>query len=244
MDTKVIEEVSKMLSSRTVVSEEEVRRTAIRAALRVLGFKLASADQSFIEDVTCSLIECPLTLKSLHFSEKFKVGDAVFYHVHTKKPSREELELAYEEYVKSKAYLDAMDTMCEVTDRFFDGYESSGTYLRLYRGRGEYAVFYSIIDDVYYDLQFHTKLAGEFNGEYVVVVPTEREINPFLRFFKHKSEAVKRANIKIWVVNASEKTIDPFIGYPKDFKLLKGFKNPKAASLINSLWRVNVEELD
>ena len=245
MDAEVVEELSRMLAGRTVVSGEEVRRMAIRASLKVLGLKLVDVGDDFINEVACSLIECPITLRSLHFSEEVKVGDATFYHLHTRKPTREDFEVAYREFEKSKSYLEGLSTMVEITDRFFADYEARGKFMRLYeRDRYRYAVFYSVIDDVYEDIDVHTSLASSFNGEYIVVVPTESSVEPFLKFFKHRSEDVKKANLKIWVANTSEKSIDPFIGYPRDFKLLKGFKNPKAASIINSLWRVNVTELD
>ncbi|MBO8179111.1 MAG: hypothetical protein H0Z19_01305 [Archaeoglobus sp.] len=244
MDVQVVEELSKMLVGRKVVTEEEVRRKAIRCALKVLGPKLAEADDVFIEDVTCSLIDCPISLKSLHFSEKVKIGDIFFYYLHTEKPEKEDFELAYEEYLKSTRYLEGLEAMIETTDRFFEGYSANGLYLRKYSKDKSYSVFYSTIDDVFDDVKHHLNMLSKVDGEYVVVVPTEKELNPFLKFFKRYSEDAKRAGLKIWVVNPEEKTIDPFIGYPKDFKLLKGFKNPKAAALVSTYWRVDVKELD
>lgn len=245
MDVKVVEELSKMLAERRVVTEEEVRKKAIRCALKVLGPDLVKAEVNLIEDVTCSLIDCPISLKSLHFSEKVKVGDIFFYHLHTEKPERDDFDEAYFEYTHSIRYLDALDIMKEVTDRFFEGYSAEGEVMRKYTQNGKnYYVFYSTINDAFEDVETHLKLAKEVEGEYVVVVPTESELNSFLKFFKRYSEDAKRANLKIWVVNTEDKTIDPFIGYPKDFRLLKGFKNPKAAALVSTYWRVDVKELD
>lgn len=244
MDDKIVEELSKMLSERKVVTEEEVRRRAIRCALRVLGPQLVDADIELIEDVACSLIDCPISLKSLHFSEKVKIGDIFFYHLHTEKPEKGDLELAYEEYIKSKRYLDSLEIMRGVTDNFFDGYSARGIYLRDYTKDRTYKVFYSTIEDVFEDVNYHLEMVDKVDGEYVVVVPTEKELNPFLKFFKRYSEDAKRTGLKIWVVNPEAKTIDPFIGYPKDFRLLKGFKNPKAAAMVSAYWRVDVRELD
>ncbi len=245
MDVEIIEELSRMLSDRKLVSREEVTRNAIRAALKVLQSDLVNVNSDLIEDATCSLIDCPLSLKSLHFSEEIKVGDYTFYHPHVQKPSEEDFELAYLEFLKSRRYLDSLDCMIEVTDRFFEGYKASGKYFRIYeKNNFRYGIFYSLIDDVYEDIDTHVSVASKFDGEYVIVVPTESRIEPFLKFFKNKSEDIKRAKIKIWVVNTEAKTIDPFIGYPRDLKLLRGFKNPKVASIVNSLWRVDVVDLD
>ncbi len=245
MDVKIIEELSKMLSNRRLVSREEVTRNAIRAALKVLQSDLVNVNSDLIEEATCSLIECPLSLKSMHFSDEVKVGDYTFYYPHIQKPSEEDFDLAYFELLKSKRYLDSFDDMVEVTDNFFDGYNAKGKYFRIYeKNNFRYGIFYSLIDDVYEDINTHISVARNFDGEYVIVVLTESRIEPFLKFFKNKSEDVKRAKIKIWVVNTEAKTIDPFIGYPRDLKLIKGFKNPKVASIVNSLWRVDVVDLD
>ncbi|WP_202318711.1 DUF6834 family protein [Archaeoglobus neptunius] len=245
MDVKIVEELSRMLESRKVVTEEEVRRKAIRAALKILGPELVDSKLDLIEEVTCSLIDCPISLKSLHFSEKVKIEDIFFYHPHTEKPEREDFEVAYFEYVISKSYLESIAAMQETTDRFFDGYSVRGNYMRVYsKGNRKYFVFYSTIDDVYEDIEHHLDMVEKVDGEYVVVVPTEKELGPFLKFFKKYSEDAKRTGLKIWVVNPEVKSIDPFIGYPKDFRLLKGFKNPKAAALVSAYWRVDVKELD
>lgn len=82
MDVKVVEELSRMLEGRKVVTEEEVRRKAVRAALRILGPELVDSKLKLIDDVTCSLIDCPISLKSLHFSEKVKIGDIFFRAFH------------------------------------------------------------------------------------------------------------------------------------------------------------------
>lgn len=94
MDVEIVEELSKMLAGRKAVTEEEIRRKAIRCALKIMGARLVGIDAELIEDVTCSLIDCPITLKSLHFSEKVKIGDVLFYHPHVIKPEKEDFEQA------------------------------------------------------------------------------------------------------------------------------------------------------
>ncbi len=245
MDVKVVEELSRMLEGRKVVTEEEVRRKAVRAALRILGPELVDSKLKLIDDVTCSLIDCPISLKSLHFSEKVKIGDIFFYHLHTEKPEKDDFDEAYTEYLHSKSFFDVLNTMRSVTDRFFEGYTSEGEFMRKYtKGGKSYYVFFSTIDDAYEDIGTHLEMVERIDGEYVIVVPTERELGPFLKFFKRHSEDAKRRGLKIWVVNPEAKTIDPFIGYPKDFRLLSRFKNPKAAAMVSAYWRVDVKELD
>ncbi len=245
MEVAIIEELSKMLCDRRVVSIEEIERKAIRAALRSLGENAIAVNSDLLDLVKSSFIEYPITLKSLHYSEEVEVSGIRFYHPHTYKPKAEDFEEAYREYLISKSYLDRLNDMKEITDRFFNGYTARGEILREYtKGNYRYFVFYSTINDVYEDIDYHVRVSETVGGEYVVVVPTEEHCAPFHKFYRHLSEEVKKANMKVWVANTFEKTIDPFIGYPRDFTLLKGFKNPKLAALISSYWRVKVDRID
>lgn len=242
---EVVRIVSERLASKEVTTEEEIRRTALRAMLQHFGAKSVSNVDEILSAVVESLCDEPLSLHSLHYSEVMRIEDLTFRHIHTCKPTKEQIESAYDELVNSRRLLESIPVMREVTDRFFSGYTAEGGLLRIYsKGKNRYGVYYSLIDDVGEDIDIHESVAREFDGEYVVVVPTEEEITHFLRFFARHSEKVKNAGFKIWVVNVKEKTIDPFIGYPKDFLLLKGFKNPRIATQINSLWRVHVDRLD
>ncbi|MFQ6051059.1 MAG: hypothetical protein ACE5K4_05145 [Candidatus Hydrothermarchaeota archaeon] len=136
----------------------------------------------------------------------------------------------------SKWFLDPLNGLKSVVDRFFKDYKAREGIVREYtRDNYRYAVFFSLIDDVGNDLPAHLEFASDYSGEYVIITPTERTPAPFIKFFKERSDRLKAANIKIWVVDVDRKSIDPFIGYPKDFRLLRGFKNPKLASIIGSL---------
>ncbi|WP_457591266.1 DUF6834 family protein [Geoglobus sp.] len=242
---EVVKLVSERLAEKEVTTVEEIKRTALRAMLQHFGARPVSNAEEIVSAVVDSLCNEPLSLHSLHYSEELKIEDLTFRHIHTCKPTKEMVEAAYDEFLNSKRLLESIPVMKEVTDRFFSGYSAEDGLLRVYsKGKNRYGVYYSLIDDVGEDIDTHIHIAKEFDGEYVVIVPTEDEITHFLRFFARHSEKVKNAGFKIWVVNVKEKTIDPFIGYPKDFLLLKGFKNPKIATQINSLWRVHVNELD
>lgn len=240
---EVIESLSEMLSGRVVVSEEELKRKTLRAGLRVLGFGIKDFSEEEIRDIIHSFIECPVSVKSLYFSEKVLINGIPFYHLHTKKPQQSDLELAYREYLKSKIFFDNLKRVMELTDKFFEGYAREGSFLRFYHSKYKFAVYFTTVSDLKEDAETHFKLASNFDGEYVTIVQTEEKPTEFVELFKMYSEKFKRAGVKVWVANPKD-GIDPFIGYPKDFKLLSRFKNPKLASRINSLWREKVEELD
>jgi hypothetical protein len=245
MEVEVIMALSKMIAGKKVISEEEIKQKTIRAALRVLGLKLVSLDQEFINRIVASLIDVPISLSSPHYSERVEMGNVVLYHLHTVCPTQEEFEEAYVECMKSRQFLVNVQKMKAITDRFFEGYDVTGEFMREYSNRGySYLVFYSTLEDLEQDIDIHLNLSVSSTSEYVVVIPTEKSLKPFLRFFRRHSEDVKKAGMKIWVTNTEKLTIDPFIGYPKDFRLLSRFKNPKVASMIASLWRTHVEDVD
>ncbi|MCS7121587.1 MAG: hypothetical protein NZ895_03165 [Archaeoglobaceae archaeon] len=243
MESEIIEKVSKILESRKVTTREEVVRIVLRVAFDVLGYKIDDFCEKF-DEISCSFIDLPISIKNLHFSDELEIDGIKFYRLHTVFPSKKDIEIAHEEFLKSKKLLDNLETMRKVTDKFFKGYNGYGKFFRVYSGKSKYGVFYSIIDDLYEDFETHRKISKSFDGEYVVCVVTERKVEPFLKFFRSMSEKIKRTGIKVWVIDPESESLDPFIGYPKDLELIKGFRNPKIASIINSLWRVNVEKVD
>ena len=243
---ELIKIVSERMSGKEVTSEEEIKRIALRSMLQYFGVKSAGYDYNqLLDQIVESLCDEPVSIHSLHYSEVIEIEGMRFRHIHTCKPTKESLELAYDELEKSASFLNSLNVMKEVTDNFFKGYVTEDGLIKLYtHEKFKYGVYYSIIEDVGEDIEIHKDIAKNFDGEYVIVVPTEKELAPFLRFFARHSEDVKMAGFKIWVVDPKKKSIDPFIGYPKDFRLIGRFKNPKLATIVNSLWRVKVEKLD
>ncbi|RLI75527.1 hypothetical protein DRO97_03060 [Archaeoglobales archaeon] len=241
---EIIKTLSEMLKERVVVTREELERKAIRAIIKSKSVGALNIDYNLIQEIVDGYIECPISLNCLHFSEKIEIGDLSFYRLHTSKPTKDQFEEAYEECIISRRYIDALDRLDIIVDRFFKEYSVKEGVVKEYsKNKYKYAVFFSLIDDVDEDLQAHLDFAQDYDGEYVIVTLTEKTPCPFIKFFKNHSEKTKAANIKIWVADVDRDCIDPFIGYPKDFKLLKGFKNPKLASIINSLWRVKVDKI-
>jgi len=245
MRTEVIERLSEMLKGRKIVSKDELERHTLRALLEVVGLEIINIKREFVEEIVRSLIEYPITIKSPYYSEELKIEGITFYYPHTETPGDEDFKIAYTEYIKSKKLVGQLENLIQITDGFFQGYQNRGKIARLYtKNKFRYLVIYSIIDDLFNDFEVHKELKSNFSGEYVIVVPTEDDISKFYKFYKKRSEDAKRAEIKIWVANTIKNSINPFIGYPKDFKLIKGFENPKIATVIGSLWRVNVKDLD
>ncbi|AGK62205.1 hypothetical protein Asulf_02252 [Archaeoglobus sulfaticallidus PM70-1] len=241
---KILLELSGLLGE--VVTEEEIKAKTPRAVLRVLGNEAAGIEN--IEDiegvVVESLLDTPYSISSPHYSEKLSLNGVDFYHIHVCKPSKDDLEEAYDEYLRGKRFIEIRDRMLETSDSFFQGYHAEGSLLRKYTGKTTVYVFFSLMDYVFEDVDYHLNLAESLNGNYVVIVPTEKTPEKFVKFFKLYSEKAKKCGLKIWVCNIQDGYLDPFIVYPRDLNLVRRFRNPKIASLIASMWRVNVEKID
>ncbi len=242
---QAIKRVSHELSGREIVTVEEIRRVTYTIMLEFHTHGSGIDYEMIVDGVIESMCDEPATINSLNFSERLELDDIEFRHTHSCTPTKELVGEAYREYLKSKRLFDSLDRMREITDTFFAGYSIEDGLVRIYtKKKFRYGIFYSIIDDVERFISIHESFSRSFDGEYVVVALTEKELSPFLRFFRRNSERVKDAGFKIWVANVDQMSIDPFIGYPRDFTLLKGFRNPKVASQINSLWRDKVDQID
>ncbi len=247
--SSILLELSKLIDNE-IVSEKEIEVKLLRTILRNLKIE-SDIDTSnlpefstLLEEVKESLFEIPHSITSPYFSERLELDDVVFYHLHTRKPDAEKIKRAYDNYLKAKEFLDTLPKIKEITDRFFSGYSVEEGIIRKYEGRQKVWVFFTTMEDLFEDLDFHLNLASKLKGRYCVIVPTEKTPKNFIKFFKERSEDAKMAGLRIWVANPKNGTIDPFIGYPKDLNLIKNFKNPKIASLISSYWRSEVKELD
>ena len=113
------------------------------------------------------------------------------------------------------------------------------------KGSYRFAVYpESSLETLNSHMDAHLKIGELIQGEYVITVPTESTIEPFIKFYRGRSEEIRRNEIKVWVVNPEERYVDPLIGYPRDPELINRFRNPKIASMISSLWGGKIEDLD
>jgi len=223
---------------RGIVTEEEVKRVCRRVL-----FEFGMCPYEAIEEICRALLKEPVIL-STFYSDRLEINGVTYYSIHGANLKKEEIEEAYRECVKSRRFLDVLEIMEKIVDNFFYDYSVREGVVREYTGRKKYGVFFTLLEDLYGDIHTHAKFACQYNGEYAVAVPTESTPNPFIRFFKQYSELVNFSGIKVWVIDVERESIDPFIGYPRDPNLLSRFRNPRLATKVESLWRVNVKEVD
>jgi hypothetical protein len=226
--------------NRIVTSEEEVERLIHRFMLRstTLNVNLSS----LLNSVKSALFEEPVTL-SCFFPDRMELDGIVLFCSHSSKPSTTDKLKAFEESVKARRILDALDIAETIFSKFFEVKpRKEGPFIVYNRGNG-YRLFISSVEEAEEDIAYHFKAAKEFEENYIVVLLTERTPLPFIRFFKKNSEIIRKNNILIWVMDMYKESVNPFIGYPRDKELIKKFRNPKLATHIESLWRVRVREI-
>ena len=73
----------------------------------------------------------------------------------------------------------------------------------------------------------------ETEEEVVLVVPTEKTPAPFISFIREHHEV---GTAQIWVVDLTNRTVDPLIGTPRDPEIESKFENPEQARRAVSVW--------
>jgi hypothetical protein len=77
--------------------------------------------------------------------------------------------------------------------------------------------------------------------DYILLVPSGENLEPFMQFFREKGAASEESGIQIWVVNLEQGNIDPFIGYTTDLDIYRQFKNPRLAEMVRTTWGSKVK---
>ncbi len=227
--------ICERLEFRNLTSEEEVERLAIRYLLR--EDPRFNSVHEFVSSVRKAIFEEPISL-SCFFPDRVERGEGTLYARHAGKRVD---GVAVKEMLEARRVLDSQEIVKSVLSEFFgvEGVED-GVLLRFDRKNCRYTVFVSTVRELFEDIDFHMTLAGE--ERHVVVLLTEKTPLPFIAFFRQYSETVRRAGVLIWVVDVERESVDPFIGYPPEKELIGRFRNPKLATKIESLWRVNVKD--
>ncbi len=221
------------LSGRSVTSEEEVERLVFRWLVR--NFK--KADEMFVDSVKKALFDEPVSL-SCFFPDR--VEGLFTFHGHS--PETWEKKEAVEEMLRARRISDGIDVAKTTLSGFFGVRAKEDLPYLVFERDPNYRVFVSDVWELERDIDFHIMAAERFEEVYAVVVLTEKTPLPFVKFFKKHSERVRIAKLLVWVLDPEREWLNPFIGYPPDRELIGRFRNPRLATEIESLWRVNVRE--
>ena len=66
--------------------------------------------------------------------------------------------------------------------------------------------------------------------------PAEKNLEPFMQFYRENGLMAEEREIQIWVTNMEKGSIDPFVGYTTDLDIYNLFENPRLAEMVRNNW--------
>ncbi|KQC15314.1 MAG: hypothetical protein WCY97_09925 [Methanothrix sp.] len=183
----------------------------------------------------------PIFINLPKLDSVMNINDRIFHFVHTGNYSDPDFEMAFKRYrdsekeVRELVSLNLKDLLMEFMEGA--GYaiadESSGRLA--FAGPDDKRLDFRIVPSIQ-DVVLVEGMEGS-----VVIVPHAESPGPFIAFFQEKGKEAELAEIKVWVANMEQGTIDPFIGYPKDLAIYKQFNNPRMAMMVKTNWGRRME---
>ncbi len=183
----------------------------------------------------------PIFINLPKLDSVMNINDRMFHFVHTGNYADPDFALAYKRYQDSEGEVEELVrlNLKDLLEEFMEGAgyaiadESSGklTFAGPDDKRLDFRVFPTIQG---------VELVEGMEGS-VVIVPHAESPGPFIAFFQEKGKEAELAEIKVWVANMEQGTIDPFIGYPKDLAIYKQFNNPRMAMMVKTNWGRRME---
>ncbi len=185
----------------------------------------------------------PIFINLPKLDSVIKINDRMFHFVHTGNYADPDFARAFNQFKDSEKEIEELvrlnlkdlvaEFMAGAGYAVADG--SSGSGMLTFAGpegkRLDFWIFSSIED---------VELVEGMGGS-VVIVPHAESPGPFIAFFRERGKEAELAEIKVWVANMEQGTIDPFIGYPKDLAIYKQFNNPRMAMMVKTNWGRRME---
>lgn len=183
----------------------------------------------------------PIFINLPKLDSVMNINDRMFHFVHTGNYADPDFARAYEKFKSSEGELEKLVrlNLTDILSEFMAGAgyaladASSGklTFEGPEDRRLDFRIFTSIQN---------VELVEGMEGS-VVIVPHAESPGPFISFFLERGKDAEEGEIKVWVANMEQGTIDPFIGYPKDMAIYKQFKNPRMAMMVKTNWGRRME---
>jgi hypothetical protein len=255
----IFEELAAYFRERKVLAEDELR-VKIRESVDLLTDEARAALErrlgGNLEEALFASITSPdkISLFSPDLRTRINYQGEVFYCLPIHGYLAEELEAAFLRWAKLKTPLGVLK---KVLTRFLErsGYritaESGGCgtdHIELSAAKGDEPgkrlrlFLFPSIKFVPRFVEEHPEGWEQLPGgeEQVIVVPTEKTPAPFISFVREQ----EIADALIWVVDLANRTVNPFIGTPRDPALESNFENPEQARRAVSEWMRKMHRID
>jgi len=183
----------------------------------------------------------PIFINLPKLDSVMNINDRMFHFVHTGNYADPDFKMAFKRYQDSKKEVEELVSLNlkDLLMEFMEGAgyaiadESSGRLV--FAGPGDKRLDFRIFPSIQ-----EVELVEGMEGS-VVIVPHAESPEPFIAFFRERGKDAEMAEIKVWVANMEQGTIDPFIGYPKDLAIYKQFNNPRMAMMVKTNWGRRME---
>lgn len=183
----------------------------------------------------------PIFINLPKLDSVMKINDRIFHFVHTGSYTDPDFALAFKKYQDSAEELEGLvrlnlaDLLTEFMGRAGYALADGSSGKLTFAGPGDTSLDFRIFTSIH-----EVDLVEGMEGS-VVIVPHAESPGPFISFFQEKGKEAEEGEVKVWVANMEEGTIDPFIGYPKDMAIYKQFKNPRMAMMVKTNWGRRME---
>ncbi len=195
------------------------------------SFGYSSLEDAFFESIT----EMPISINSPQLQETHMWKGIQFHHSHTYQPIGKD----YDDAIYRLRDFAKFYSPEEIVREFFKkaGYTVKETEASKFLvEKAPFSIVVYLMDSIN-DLEEFIKEFKEEEIETVVLIPTGQTITPYMKFYREYSETVLSKNLKVWVINIFNGTINPFIGYPKDQEIIKQFENPNLGRIVARTWK-------
>lgn len=168
------------------------------------------------------------------------INGQIFHFLHTQSYSKQDFDKAYRKFLTSLPELKSIlrQNLLDLLVDFMAGAEyklmKSSPYEAKFEA-GDRKINAQIFTGIKSaDLGKCKTNAGD---DCVILVPSSESLEPFVRFYRERVDAVEAEKVQIWIANMEQGTIDPFIGYTTDMDIYNQFKNPRLAQMVRSHWK-------
>jgi len=242
---RIFERLSAYFQEHKVLSDGELRLRIRECLDSLTAPERAELERNLKDDVEEQIFKSitsreKISVFSPDLHTRINYQGEVFYCLPTHRYLNEELEAAFLCWAKLRSPSSALkDVIMDFLERCnyqvkTEAIRRENEHCELIaekRNKPKHGILHlSIFSSIKFIPQFreeHQALLekSEAGEEEMIIVPTEKTPAPFISFVREHEVC----GVMIWVVDVAKRTINPFIGTPKDAEIENTFANPEQA---------------
>jgi hypothetical protein len=112
----------------------------------------------------------------------------------------------------------------------------AGAYKGLTAQKDQYSLRLYLFSSIITAVEFLDNIPKK-EEEQIIIVPSENTPAPFIKFLRDSEKKVKDRGLLLWVLDAENKAINPFMGVPADKEIWSNFTDPDGSLRAIEMWR-------